>query len=198
LEPLAAIRIIGKILRQHLDGDDPIEPGVAGAVDLAHTTGGDQGLEPPSNPNPSDGNARAGAALFKQERCVNCHTPPLYTSNKITLAQGFTPPPGVPSTLDILRRTVGTDPGLALSTRKGTGYYKVPSLKGVWYRPRFLHDGSIVTLEELFDPNRLNDDFVPGGWIPLGQKTRAIRGHRFGLRLTPAERAQLIAFLRTL
>jgi hypothetical protein len=42
--------------------------------------------------------------------------------------------------LDILRVSVKTDSGLALRTRKGTGYYKVPSLKGVWYRGRYLHD----------------------------------------------------------
>ena len=28
---------------------------------------------------------------------------------------------------------LGTDPGLALATRKGTGYYKVSSLKDLWY-----------------------------------------------------------------
>jgi hypothetical protein len=33
-----------------------------------------------------------------------------------------------------IHMSVDTDPGLALSTRNGTGYYKVPSLKGVWYR----------------------------------------------------------------
>ncbi len=35
--------------------------------------------------------------------------------------------------------SVGTDPFLALKTRRGTGYYKVPSLKGVWYRGPFEH-----------------------------------------------------------
>lgn len=155
-------------------------------------------LEPPLNPNRFDDAARAGGSLFTRERCVNCHTPPLYTNNKLTLAEGFTPPANAPRTLDILRRSVGTDPGLALATRKGTGYYKVPSLRGVWYRPRLLHDGAAASLEEMFNPDRLKENHVPGGWIPFGQKTRAIRGHRFGLRLTPAERAQLIAFLRTL
>ena len=83
---------------------------------------------------------------------IDIHTPPLYTSNKVTLAQGFDPPNDAPTTLDILRLSVGTDPGLALSTRKGTGYYKVPSLKGAWYRGHFLHDGAAASLEEMFDP----------------------------------------------
>ena len=94
--------------------------------------------------------------------------------------------------------SVGTDPGLALATRKGTGYYKVPSLKGVWYRGHYLHDGSVASLEELFDPDRLKPSHVPGGWIPLGEKTHAIIGHEFGVKLTPTERAELLAFLRTL
>ena len=91
-------------------------------------------LEPPANPNPFDQSAKAGQKIFEREGCVMCHTPPLYTSNRLTLAQGFTPPKDVPATLDILPISVGTDPSLALKTRKGTGYYKVPSLKGVWYR----------------------------------------------------------------
>ncbi len=155
-------------------------------------------LAPPANPNPFNDGARAGQELFEQEDCGRCHTPPLYTNNRLTLAEGFTPPAHVPATLDVMRRSVRTDPGLALLTRKGTGYYKVPSLRGVWYRPRLLHDGAVASLEEMFDSDRLNESHVPGGWIPFGQKTHAIRGHRFGLDLTPSERAQLIAFLRTL
>ena len=76
--------------------------------------------------------------------------------------------------------------------------YKVPSLKGVWYRSRYLHDGAAATLEELFDPDRPLDTHVRGGWRPLGEKTRAIGGHDFGLELTAEEGGQLIAFLRTL
>ncbi len=155
-------------------------------------------LQPPPNPNPIDENAKAGRKVFEREACPMCHTPPLYTSNKVTLAQGFTQPRDAPSTLDILPISVGTHPGLALDTRKGTGYYKVPSLKGVWYRGHYLHDGSVASLEEMFDPARLKETHVPGGWSPPGAETRAIRGHEFGLNLTAAERKQLIGFLRTL
>jgi hypothetical protein len=87
---------------------------------------------------------------------------------------------------------------LALATRKGTGYYKVPSLKGVWYRGHYLHDGSVASLEEMFDPDRVKDTHVPGGFIPVGERTHAIKGHEFGLRLTAEERQELIAFLRSL
>jgi hypothetical protein len=114
------------------------------------------------------------------------------------LAQGFAPPKDVPATLDILPVSVGTDSGLALGTRKGTGYYKVPSLKGVWYRGHYLHDGSVASLEEMFDPDRLLETHEPGGWSPPGTTARAIKGHEFGLNLKPEERGQLLAFLRTL
>jgi mono/diheme cytochrome c family protein len=155
-------------------------------------------LEPPPNPNPRDERARAGEKIFERESCVSCHTPPLFTNNKLTPAKGFVPPKDTSASPDILPVLVGTDPGLALKTRKGTGYYKVPSLKGVWYRGHYLHDGAVASLEEMFDPDRLNDTHTPGGWRPPGVQTRAISGHEFGLRLSAQERQQLIAYLRTL
>lgn len=157
-----------------------------------------QSLQPPPNPNPTNEKSMAGEKIFKREGCVGCHVPPLYTSNKLTLARGFTSPKDKPASLDVLPISVGTDPGLALATRKGTGYYKVPSLKGVWYRGHYLHDGSAASLEEMFDPDRLKDTHVPGGWNPPGVKTRTIMGHEFGLKITLLEREQLLAFLRTL
>lgn len=155
-------------------------------------------LTPPPNPHAFDERARAGQKVFTREGCPTCHPPPLYTSNRVTLARGFKAPEQRPASLDLLSISVGTDPGLALATRKGTGYYKVPSLKGVWYRGHYLHDGSVTSLEEMFDPNRVQNSHVPGGWSPPGAKTHAIKGHEFGLRLTPSERNELIGFLRTL
>jgi len=155
-------------------------------------------LKPPPNPNLVNEQAMAGEKIFAREGCPNCHTPPLYTSNKLTLALGFTAPSDKPASLDVLPISVGTDAGLALSTRKGTGYYKVPSLKGVWYRGHYLHDGSAASLEEMFDPDRLKETHVAGGYRPPGVDARAIKGHEFGLSLTPQEREQLIVFLRTL
>jgi hypothetical protein len=155
-------------------------------------------LKPPPNPNSMNEKAQAGKAIFSRSGCAACHTPPFYTNNKLTLAEGFTPPANLPKTLDVLRVSVGTDHGLALETRKGTGYYKIPSLKGVWYRGRYLHHGAVATLEELFNPERVKESFVPGGWRPFGSQSYAIKGHEFGLALSAAEREKLIAFLRTL
>ncbi len=67
---------------------------------------------------------------------------------------------------DILDARVGTDPALTMKTRRGTGYYKIPSLKGVWYRGPFEHSGSVATLEDWFDPRaasrRLRADRLQG------------------------------------
>ena len=50
----------------------------------------------------------------------------------------------------------------------------------------------------MFDPGRLKETHVPGGFLLPGVETSAIKGHEFGLKLNPTEREQLIAFLRTL
>jgi hypothetical protein len=155
-------------------------------------------LRPPRNPNNFDGLAARGQEIFKQEGCDNCHTPPLYTNNKLTPVDGFSVPDEDLLKYDILRMSVGTDPNLSLRTRRGTGYYKVPSLKGVWYRGPFEHNGSVATLEDWFDPRRLSNDYVPTGFRPVGAKRRAVVGHPFGLDLSLRDRKALIAFLKTL
>jgi hypothetical protein len=156
-------------------------------------------LEPPQNPNPvPEPLLEFGRRIFNDQGCANCHTPPNYTNAKLTLAQGYEPPDGHPNRDDILGVSAGTDAGLALKTRKGTGFYKVPSLRGLWYRPFLLHDGSVASLEEMFDPDRLSADHVPGGWKEPGRASQAIPGHRFGLALPPNEKEALLAFLRSL
>jgi mono/diheme cytochrome c family protein len=121
-------------------------------------------LQPPPNPNPFDGVAAQGQQVFNREGCAACHTPPLYTNNKLTPADGFMIPTDHRQKYDILPISVGTDPDLTLKTRRGTGYYKVPSLKGVWYRSMFGHSGWCATLEDWFDPRRVREDYVPTGW----------------------------------
>jgi len=155
-------------------------------------------LQPPPNPNAFDARAARGQRVFEREGCAVCHTPPLYTSNKLTPADGFQIPPEHLKLYDILRVSVRTDPTLALRTRRGTGYYKVPSLKGVWYREMFPHDGSCATLEDWFDPARLRDDYVPTGFRGYGVERRAVPGHEFGLRLSAEDKGALIAYLKTL
>ena len=155
-------------------------------------------LKPPPNPNPLSGVAVEGQRVFAREGCSTCHTPPLYTNNQLTPADGFEVPAAHRQQYDIAPLSVGTDTDLTLKTRRGTGYYKVPSLKGVWYRSMFGHSGWCATLEDWFDPRRVRDDYVPTGFKPHDKKTYAVKGHRFGLNLADADRRALIAFLRTL
>jgi hypothetical protein len=138
-------------------------------------------LDPAPSPHPVDDLAQRGRAVFEAEDCAECHPPPLYTTNEL-----------------MRPRRVGTDSGLALKTRKGTGYYKVPSLRGLWYRGLFEHNGSVSSLEDWFDPKRLEADYVPSGWRGPGVKTRAVPGHEYGLDLKGADKRALIAFLKTL
>jgi hypothetical protein len=138
-------------------------------------------LDPAPSPNPLDALAERGRAVFEHEDCAECHPPPLYTNNELTKLE-----------------KVGTDTRLALQTRKGTGFYKTPSLRGLWYRGLFEHNGSVASLEDWFDVKRLQPDYVPTGWRGPGVEKRAVPGHEFGLDLPEADKKALIAFLNTL
>ncbi len=154
-----------------------------------------ESLKPPPNPNKFDEHAQRGQQIFEEQGCPMCHTPPLYTNNKLNPVRGFKVPDDLRKTDDIMNSSVGTDPTLALRTRRGTGFYKVPSLRGLWYRNAFGHGGQAATLEEWFDPARLEDGYVPKGFhLAPGP----IEGHEKGLDLTPDEKRDLIAFLKTL
>ncbi|HJQ68338.1 MAG TPA: di-heme oxidoredictase family protein [Blastocatellia bacterium] len=155
-------------------------------------------LRPPANPNRFDALAERGQKVFRAEGCALCHTPPLYTNNKLTPVDGFRVPADHAKRYDIIGLSVGTDTQLALKTRRGTGYYKVPSLRGVWYRGPFEHNGFVMTLEDWFDPRRLRADYVRTGFKGYGVKVRAVKGHEFGLNLSTGDKKALIAFLKTL
>jgi hypothetical protein len=157
-------------------------------------------LVPPKNPERFDPKElKRGNKVFKEEGCADCHKPPLYTNNKLSPVDDFSPSKSDYANLDIFDDfPVGTDPGLALYTRRGTGYYKVPSLKGLWYRGPFGHSGSVPTLEEWFDKGRLENNYVPQGFKPPFQKTMSVPGHQFGLGLSDKDKKALIAFLRSI
>jgi mono/diheme cytochrome c family protein len=154
-----------------------------------------ESLQPPPNPNKFDALAQRGQKVFQSEGCPTCHTPPLYTNNKLNPVRGFKVPDDLRKTDAVMDTSIGTDPTLALDTRRGTGFYKVPSLRGLWYRTGYGHGGQAATLEEWFDPARLDDNYIPKGFhLAPGP----IEGHEKGLDLSPDDKRALIAFLKTL
>ena len=138
---------------------------------------------------------RAGVRARAAAR--RCHTPPAYTANALVPADGFTVPPEHRRRYDVLDVRVGTDPTLAMRTRRGTGYYKIPSLRGVWYRGPFEHSGSVATLEDWFDAGRLRGDYVPTGFEGAGVddpcrarasvRPRAVSGRQGGAHRVPED-----------
>ncbi len=109
-------------------------------------------------PIPAD---KAGHAVFERE-CSGCHG-----------GEGLV---GEPIPLE----TVGTDPWVGLSGSRGTGMYRVPSLRGVGDRTPLFAAGGVSDLEELLDP------------------ARAAVGHTYGLALPADERDALLEYLRAL
>jgi len=154
-------------------------------------------LDYPPNPNRPDALSAKGAQVFRSQGCGGCHTPPLYSNNKLIPVDGFVVPPEHKKIYDILDARIGLDPYLATKTRRGTGYYKVPSLRGVWMRGALEHNGSVASLEDWFDPHRTEGTYVPTGFRGPSE-TRAVKGHPFGLALSPDDKKALLAFLRTL
>lgn len=156
-------------------------------------------LEPPDNPNhfPKELLER-GEQVFMEQGCVTCHNPPLYTNNMLTPVDGFEPPKSHFEKYDVFNVSVETDPTSALTSRRGTGYYKIPSLRGVWYRGPFFHNGELATLEDVLDPARLKDDYVPTGFKLPEIAAKAVRGHDFGMDIPEKDKEALITFLKTL
>jgi hypothetical protein len=115
-----------------------------------------------------------GAAVFAGA-CAGCHAPPGLTGPPVPLAE------------------IGTDPTLGLSADRGTGCYRVPSLHGVGTRGPLLHDGTIPSVDLLFDPARLTDSFTDRlhGRGPVA-------GHVYGLDLASDDLESLTTYLRAL
>jgi cytochrome c5 len=118
--------------------------------------------------------APAGAGIFAAN-CASCHAPPAFSG------------PAVP--LEV----VGTDATLGLSADRGTGTYRVPSLRGVGTRGPLLHDGTLPTLAAMFDPARETHAFTE-----RLHGSGAVQGHRFGLDLPELDRAALLLYLTSL
>lgn len=131
----------------------------------------------------------AGRALFLERGCIDCHNGPrgsgtqLYTYEEI-------------GTDDAMRSWADPDlDGVACCglTEDGTVLthnIKSPRLKGIWGHRRFLHNGSVATLEDVLCLNG------PRGSIT--EPAYGDAGHEYGCDLPASERLSLLDFLRSL
>ena len=119
--------------------------------------------------------AQMGDYWFRQQRCDACHVPPLFTNNAF-FSIGLRP-----AALDAGRQGVTGEPDHA-------GDMKVPSLRNVTLRPRFMHTGEMTSLDEVLalyvEPRAQRDSLPGGGEYRLSQAGLA--------------RQQIRAFLETL
>ena len=155
-------------------------------------------LKAPKNPYKANSFTKKGRAVFEREGCSGCHSGSGFTNEKLMAAPGFKVPEAHLKLYSIEPGSIGTDAKLAMETRRGTGYYRVPSLNGLWYRGPFGHNGSVVELEHWFTPQRLTPEFFPAGFGGLSGPQGAVPGHEFGLRLGAQDMAALLGYLRTL
>ncbi len=82
-------------------------------------------LEPPANPNKPDAHSARGEQVFKRAGCSSCHTPPLYTNNKLVPVDGFSRlnHPQSPPAADVMTGVrVGLDPGLAFARARAPAF----------------------------------------------------------------------------
>jgi hypothetical protein len=112
--------------------------------------------------------------VLLERACASCHAPDTLSGAPVPLA------------------VAGTDPTLGLSPERGTGSYRVPSLRGVGTRGPLLHDASAPDLETFFDPLRVDPGFTGG------RSGAPIPGHLFNIALPDDDRAAVLLTLKGL
>jgi cytochrome c peroxidase len=133
----------------------------------------DKYLQDPSG-FPLTSDEKNGLTIFEQ-KCSNCHVPPLFTDNSY--------------------RNNGLDETFKDSGRfritninSDIGKFKVPSLRNVELTYPYMHDGRFETLDQVL--NHYSKGVKASGTLDVSLNN--------GIALTPAEKSQLIAFLKTL
>ncbi len=129
--------------------------------------------------------ARRGERLFFSERleCYHCHGGFLFTDN-VAHARLLAPETGFHDTGVAPTGGIGEQTGEA--ARRGA--FRTPSLRNVAVTAPYMHDGSMATLEEVIR-------HYEAGGRNRGPHTSPLLG---GFRLSPQERAELVAFLESL
>jgi cytochrome c peroxidase len=125
----------------------------------------------------SDAEKRGLILFIGKAACSECHNGPNFTDNKyhnlgIAAAQG--------NPDDVGRFTVTKNP-------EDRNAFKTPTLRNVALTAPYMHDGSSATLEEVIELYDRGGGDAPG-------KSKLI----YKLDLTPQEKADLVAFMKSL
>ena len=140
-----------------------------------------QGTWGVQNPGTFTGQEQQGMNLFfGQAQCGVCHNP---SSGFNAFHETFA---------DIGLEKNPIDKGLGANSQGMDGMFKIPSLRNVALSAPYMHDGRFKTLEQVID-------FYSQGiiWSPY---VHPLMHHAYdgGIQLTPAEKADLVAFIKTL
>ena len=148
-------------------------------------------LRPPANPTPPDqALAARGRALFSRAGCTNCHAGPRGSGTRLYDFADI-------GTDDALQRWLDPDLsgnaccGVTLPPGEGlTHMLKSPRIQGAWAWTRFLHNGSVPSLEALL--------CVDGPRGSVTEPAYGDGGHTYGCELSRDDKLALVAFLRSL
>ncbi len=144
--------------------------------------------------------ALRGMAVFSRVGCDRCHSGITFSGPPATHSRASAEPLFANTGLynmDGKGRYPDTAPGLgAITKRKADhGRFRVPTLRNVAVTAPYMHDGSVATLEGVIDHYAAGGRQAPRG---PAAKNRYRDERIVPLRLTQAERADLIAFLESL
>lgn len=126
--------------------------------------------------SPSEWN---GFVLFNSERgeCFHCHANHLFVDNEFhDIGLDMSPSPG--------RFTM-------TGNQNDFGKFKTPTLRNIELTAPYMHDGRFQTLEEVMN-------FYSSGVQNSDNVTTLLPAHNGGLNLTAQEKADIIAFMKTL
>ncbi|HEU4995363.1 MAG TPA: cytochrome c peroxidase [Gemmatimonadaceae bacterium] len=139
---------------------------------------------------------RRGFTVFMgKAKCGTCHFAPLFN--------GVMPPDyrnaeaeviGVPATPNLARPVLDPDPGRAVLelVPNNQSAFKVPALRNVALTAPYMHNGVFATLEQVVD------FYDRGGGAGLGLALPQQTLPSTPLKLTPAEKRELVAFMGAL
>ncbi len=193
-------------------------------VDVKRQTDLTEKIRPPRYPFAIDEQAAKGGERLFATNCASCHTGPENDQRLHVVTEVGTDP--LRANLFNQRQADGFNRFLATLELKGyepskepgvrtTGKYFAPTLNGVWARSPYLHNGSVRTISDLLTaPNERPKSFHRGsqrfdpavmGFTDEGAYVfdtttagNSNSGHDYGTNLSPAEKTELIEYLKTL